>query len=39
MKIWKATLVLFYNMENEWELKFYFEPQDKLSHMLNKKEK
>lgn len=30
MKIWKAVLVLFYNMEDEWESKFYFEPQDKL---------
>ena len=29
MKIWKATLVLFYNMADEWESKFYFEPQDK----------
>ncbi len=29
MKIWKATLVLFYNMADEWELKFYFKLQDK----------
>ena len=29
MKIWKAILVLFYNMADEWESKFYFEPQDK----------
>ena len=29
MKIWKATLVLFYNMADEWESKFCFEPQDK----------
>lgn len=29
MKIWKATLVLFYNIDDEWESRFYFEPQDK----------
>ena len=29
MKIWKATLVLFYNIDDEWELRFTFELQDK----------
>ena len=29
MKIWKATLVLFYNMADEWESRFDFELQDK----------
>ena len=29
MKIWKATLVLFYNMADEWESRFDFKLQDK----------
>lgn len=29
MKIWKATLVLFYNIDDEWESRFTFELQDK----------
>ena len=29
MKIWKATLVLFYNIDDEWESRFIFELQDK----------
>ena len=29
MKIWKASLVLFYNIDDEWESRFIFELQDK----------
>lgn len=29
MKIWKATLVLFYDMADEWESRFDFKLQDK----------
>ena len=33
MKIWKATLVLFYNIDDEWESRFTFELQDKSIHL------
>ena len=29
MKIWKATLVLFYNIDDKWESRFDFKLQDK----------
>lgn len=38
MKIWKAELILFYNDENKWEVKFVFEADD-IEYEVNEKTK